>query len=163
MTDLNIMTNTSYDISLSPVAQHLSEQMEQLKTVLILNPELPVGVMANAAGVLAMSLAKQLPQLVGDNFQDQQQQTHLGITQYALPVLTVPLKELNTLRQTLFDYQDQMLVVDLSDATRRTRSYQDYQMDLAALPAEQVVYQGIALCGPKRLVNRFTGHLPLLR
>lgn len=163
MTDLNITTSVPYAPSLSPVAQQLSEQMTQLKTVLILNPELPAGVMANAAGVLAMSLARQLPELVGDDFQDQQQQIHLGITQYALPVLTLPVKELNTLRQTLFDYQDQLLVVDLSDATRRTRSYQDYKTDLAALPAEQVVYQGIALCGPKKLINRFTGHLPLLR
>ena len=131
------------------------------KAALVLNRNLPPGQLANTAAVLATTLGQRHPELVGADQLDASGGWHLGITQMALPVLSLDSKGLNELRHKL--WQAELTVVDVTKATTFTRSYEAYGQYLADNPHNQVQYQGVALFGPKKLVNRFTGNLPLLR
>lgn len=45
-------------------------EAENRKCVMILDEELPAGVLANAAGILGMTLGKQIPEVIGPDVLD---------------------------------------------------------------------------------------------
>src|SRR5215208_7555992 len=61
-----------------------------VKCVLVVADDLPPGLAANAAAVLALSLGRRLPDLVGPDVRDGGGTTHAGLTWIPLPVLRAP-------------------------------------------------------------------------
>lgn len=57
----------------------------------------------------------------------------------------------------------ELLAVDFTDAARRSHAYSHYAEALAASHADDPGYVGVLLLGPRRLVDRLTGGLLLLR
>lgn len=43
------------------------------------------------------------------------------------------------------------------------RTYGEFVEKMAAVPERELAYLGIALCGPRKQVDRLTGSIPLLR
>ncbi|WP_018693430.1 DUF2000 domain-containing protein [Algicola sagamiensis] len=137
--------------------------MSEKKCVLILDSQLPPGILANAASVLSVSLGRFAPEMVGEDMVDQLGDTRKGITTIAIPILKGDGLLLRQLREALKPYEDSLIVVDVTGATRTTRSYAEYQQAMRETPIEQTEYLGIALYGDKKLVNKFSGNLGLLR
>lgn len=137
--------------------------MSERKCVLIIDENLPLGVVANTAAVLAMSIGKLCPDMVGSDLFDAAGKVRRGITTMALPALKGNADLLRDLRARLQEYEPELIVVDLVGATRTTRSYEEYAEALAETPEDKQQYLGIALCGDKKVVNKFSGNLPLLR
>ncbi|WP_299580458.1 DUF2000 domain-containing protein [uncultured Microbulbifer sp.] len=137
--------------------------MSDRKFVLILDESLPPGVLANTAAVLAMSVGKLCPEIVGRDLFDSTGNVRRGITTMALPALKGNGELLRELRMKLQEYEPGLIVVDLIGATRTTKSYEEYAEVLSETPEEEQQYMGIALYGDKKIVNKFSGNLPLLR
>ncbi|MBP4050747.1 DUF2000 domain-containing protein [Chromobacterium violaceum] len=135
--------------------------MDDIRCVIVIDPDLPPGVIANTAAVLAMSLGKRHPELVGQDLPDARGQPRQGITTVPIPVLKGGADQLRALRAAASETG--LTLVELTSATRSTRSYQEYAAALAATPEEMVEYQGLALCGPGKRVRQLTGSLGLLR
>ena len=72
---------------------------------------------------------------------------------------------LNMIQGLLNEYQPEYLVVafDRPEPTFRHEAYADYKANLAQTSADELTYLGIAICGPKKLINGLTGQLGLLR
>ncbi|WP_461209086.1 DUF2000 domain-containing protein [Desulfocurvus sp. DL9XJH121] len=135
--------------------------IETCKCVIVIDPELPLGLIANTAAVLAVSLGRQAPDLVGGAVADASGTAHEGITRLPIPVLKARNGDLPELcgrarRAGLF-------VVDFTRAAQVSRHYDDYEARMAATPAGEQRYLGLALYGPAREVSRLTGSLGLLR
>lgn len=137
--------------------------MSESKCVLIIDENLPIGIVANTAAVLAMSIGKLCPDIVGKDLFDCAGNVRRGITTMALPALKGNGDLLRDMRVKLQEYEPDLVVVDLVAATRITTSYEEYAEALAETPENELQYQGIALYGDKRIVNKFSGNLPLLR
>jgi len=137
--------------------------MTDCKCVLILDPSLGPGLLANTAAILALSVGKRYPHWIGHDLVDAQGANHPGITTRAIPVLQATTDELRVLRQAARAYEAELQVVDLIDATLHTRSYAEYARAMATLSTEALSYHGLALVGSKKLVSRLTGSLTLLR
>lgn len=137
--------------------------MPDTKCVLIIDDSLPLGVIANTAAVLAASLGRLYPEMIGEDLRDHQGQVHEGITTMALPILKGTPALLKILRARLREVEPALQVVDLISATRTTRSYAEYAAVLAAGPDDAIQYQGLGLLGERALVTRLTGNLGLLR
>lgn len=137
--------------------------MSEQKCVLIIDEKLPLGIVANTAAVLAMSIGKLCPEIVGRDLFDAAGKARRGITTMALPALKGNVDLLRDLRGRLQEYEPGLVVVDLVGATRTTKSYEEYATALAETPEDRQQYLGIALCGDKKIVNKFSGNLPLLR
>jgi hypothetical protein len=133
------------------------------KCVLVIDEALPLGVITNTAAVLSLTLGKEIPSLIGRDLLDSSGATHRGITTVALPILKGTQSSLRSLREAVRPLEPALIVVDLIDATRTTKSYDAYAQELAKTPAEQLNYLGVALYGAAKAVNRFTGSLGLLR
>ncbi|MBY4675783.1 DUF2000 domain-containing protein [Marinobacterium arenosum] len=137
--------------------------MSEQKYVIVIDQTLPAGIIANTAAVLSLSVGKLSPEIVGDDFHDGEGRPHRGITTLPVPVLKGCAESVKQMRESARQYEPELMVIDLASATRTSRSYQEYQAQIQATPTDQLEYQGIALYGPKKLVNRLTGNLGLLR
>ena len=137
---------------------------ETEKCVLVIDEELPLGIIANSAAILGMTLGKRMPELVGTDVLDQDGRQHLGIIEIPLPILKASTDTLKELRSKLYDaaYSD-LLTVDFSDTAQSCKAYEDYICKMSNTPENKLSYWGIAICGNKKKVNKLTGSLPLLR
>ena len=137
--------------------------MSTQKCAIVIDQDLPVGVIANTAAVLSLTLGKQFPTLIGCDLQDSKGDRHHGITTAPIPILKGTRPALKDMREALKSYEPELTVVDLISATQTTKSYEDYADKLQGTPVDQLEYLGVALYGPLKVVNKFTGNLGLLR
>lgn len=134
------------------------------KCVMILDEELPAGVLANAAGILGMTLGKHIPEMIGPDVTDKNGRAHLGITAYPVPILKAGKDKLRQIREQLYEPDfDGCVAVDFSDVAQSCRTYEEFTDRAAAAEGESITYLGIGIWGTKKQVNRLTGSLPLLR
>lgn len=131
-----------------------------VKAVIVLSEVLPIGLKANIAAVMGMSLGKHRPELVGGPLATSDDVEILGITRIPIPVLTAPDHELPALWRKGMAID---LVVPFTEAALSTMTYDDYAARLGSESSEQMVLHGLLLIGDRKAVNRIVGHFPLLR
>lgn len=134
------------------------------KTVLVADATLPTGVLANTAAILGITLGARLPQIVGPDVSDGSGVLHPGITVLPLPVLKGDPLCLRQLRERLKEpvFQE-VYVADFSDVAQHCQRYEDYIVRAGQTAEADFTYLALLLSGPKALVNKLTGNLPLLR
>ena len=103
------------------------------KCVMVIDENLPLGIIANTAAVLGITLGKQ----------------HQII------------KELRS-RLYTEEFQ-QLTVVDFSDVAQSCNDYEDFTQKIGRTDEENLQYFGIAMYGNKKQVNKLTGSMGLLR
>ena len=131
------------------------------KCVVVLDETLPAGLAANAAAIMGITLGRQMPEAVGADVTDQSGRLHRGIIMFPVPVLKSSPEELRAIREKLYqpEFQD-LSAVDFSDLAQ---TYEEFTGKMAQIPEADLRYLGVAVCGPKKKVNKLTGHMPLLR
>ncbi len=140
------------------------EMNDNMKCVMIIDSELPIGVIANTSAILGVTLGKHIPDQVGDNVNDATNNTHLGIITIPITMLKGNKDLLKDLRKRLYspEFSD-LVVVDFSDVAQSCNIYSEYVARAASVPEPDHTYLGIALYGEKKKLNKLTGFLPLLR
>lgn len=133
-----------------------------MKVVIVLDKDLPVGVQANAAAVLAFSASGRLPGAVGCDLVDGDGSLHPGITNVPLPVLACEEEGLRALREKARSLP-QVACVDFPDVAQRARNYADYEASLGAAREADLRYLGLCIYGEPSSVRRLTGHLALVK
>ncbi len=134
------------------------------KCVLILDEQLPSGILANTAAILGITLGKMLPHVVGETVSDCDGNRHLGIIEFPVPVLKSTSGKIKEIRELLYDtnYSD-VTVVDFTDLAQGCRTYDEFIGKMEQAPGASLEYLGLAVCGPKKKINKLTGNMPLLR
>lgn len=132
------------------------------KCVIVLDQDLPVGLLANSSAVLALTIGKEVEGILGHDIEDGSGEIHKGITNTVLPILKTEKANLTTIREKA-NSLDGVIVVDFSDVAQRTKDYEDYAGQLKATKSNDLRYLGIALYGDKQAINSLTGSLSLLR
>jgi hypothetical protein len=135
-----------------------------MKIVMIINRELPIGLIANTAAVLGITAGKMFGEIVGsDNF-DLDGNVHAGITTKTIPILSGTKAQIKSIRDSLYgeDHLD-TTVIDFSEVAQKSLDYDAYTALLANLESAAIDYLGICIYGPMRKVTKLTGYLGLLR
>lgn len=137
---------------------------QRKKCVMVIDEGLPLGLAANTAAILGVTLGKQLPEVVGADVLDSRGREHLGIIEFPVPVLKGTPESLRQLRETLYapDFQD-LTVVDFSDLAQGCKTYEEFIGKMGETEERTLRYFGLAICGARKEVDRLTGSLPLLR
>lgn len=137
---------------------------QEQKCVMVVDEALPIGFIANTTAILGATLGKLNPEGIGETTYDRENQPHLGIVTYPIPILKTNKERLIELRMTLCqpDFQE-VTVVDFSDIAQTCSDYQLYMQRMRQTSLEQLHVYGVGLCGVKKKVNKLTGSLPLLR
>jgi len=138
--------------------------LENEKCVMVIDGRLPLGMAANAAAILGISLGKKMPEVVGTDVSDQTGNLHLGIIEFPVPILKGDGPCIKTIRERLYgpDFSD-LTTVDFSDLAQGCKTYGEFVEKMKNMPETDLNYLGIAICGPKKKVNKLTGNIPLLR
>lgn len=136
--------------------------MNDEKCVIVVDESLPLGLIANTAAILGITLGARLPEVVGEDVQDGGGKGHTGIIEFPVPILKADSEALKRLRLTLYEkeYSD-LTAADFTDIAQSCKTYGEFIDKIGA--AEELRYFGIAVCGARKKVNRLTGSLPLLR
>lgn len=137
---------------------------ENEKCVMVIDESLPLGVIANTAAIMGITLGKEMPGVVGRDVEDMSGKGHLGIIEFPVPILKGNAEIIRSIRNKLYepDYSE-MTVVDFSDLAQGCRTYEEYEEKLLGVPEDSLQYLGVAICGPKKKVNKLTGSMGLLR
>ena len=113
---------------------------------------------------LGITLGKKLPETVGPDVSDRNGRFHPGIIAIPVPILRASKEKLKELRLKLYDpCFSELTVVDFSDVAQSCNDYGEYISKAAQTDGDSFQYFGIGICGAKKLVNKLTGNLPLLR
>lgn len=134
------------------------------KCVMVIDERLPLGLIANTAAIMGITLGKEMPEVVGPNVTDQSGNWHLGIIEFPVPILKGSPEAIREIREKLYqpEFQD-LSVADFSDLAQGCKTYDEFIGKMAETPEHTLQYFGIAICGPKKKVNKLTGSMPLLR
>ncbi len=136
-----------------------------MKIAMVISKDIPLGLVANTAAILGISLSKIFQQdIVGGDIRDADGNVHIGITAQTIPVLAGSREQIKNIRDTLFDnaYSD-ITAIDFSEVAQKCLDYDNYDKMMSCLPSSDIYYLGICLYGPKKKVNKLTGNLGLLR
>ncbi|WP_320130099.1 DUF2000 domain-containing protein [uncultured Sphaerochaeta sp.] len=134
------------------------------KIVMVFAEDLPLGLIANTAGVFGMTLGKKFPELVDVDVQDSDGKFHAGITNVPIPILKASQEYLKEIRTMVYKQNyDDVFVVDFSDIAQGANTYSVYIEKMYAVSEKDLHYLGLCLGGNKKKINKLTGSLPLLR
>lgn len=134
------------------------------KCVMVLDERLPIGVIANTAAILGMTLGAKLPEIIGPDVSDQSGTVHLGIVAFPVPILKGTPDTIKALHAKLRQPEFQSLTAaDFSDLAQGCKTYTEFISKMAGTQELDLQYLGIAICGAKKKVNQLTGSIPLLR
>jgi len=136
----------------------------EIKCVMVIDENLPLGIITNTAAVMGVTLGKHFPHLVGVDVFDQTGNCHLGIIEFPIPILKGNPSLIKSLRESLYQSEfSELIVVDFSDVAQGCKTYDEFIGKIAAVPEADLTYFGLAICGNKKQINKLTGSMPLLR
>ena len=138
------------------------KNLEKTKCVLIVDNSLSVGEQANVAAVLAMTLGAKYSEIIGDDVYDGDDLRHPGITQLNLPVLAASKDILREIHSLAYE-NDEVSLVDFTCTAQRSRTYEEYSLQIKKIAESELRYIGIGLIGNKKYINKYTGNLKSLR
>lgn len=130
------------------------------KAAIIINPDLPVGLLANAVACITSGLFVDGKDFVGEEI--------VGKDVRYLPITKIPILILKPGQKPLADLcrQAQELELKYIAFTREAQSttnYEEYTKRVNGLSLNDVTLVGLGIVGEGEKVNSVTGSLPMLR
>jgi hypothetical protein len=135
--------------------------MSSAVCAIVLNRSLPPGRAANAAAVLAASVGRSHPEIIGPDVRDGSGEVHPGITSISFPILRADTEGLKAL--LLSGRQAGLGVCGFTDLAQGCHHYDEYTARMAATPGPQLSFAGVSLFGQRSAVKMLTGGLSLYR
>ena len=138
--------------------------LQNEKCVMVINEYLPLGIIANTAAIMGITLGKKMPEVVGADVTDKTGREHLGIIAFPVPILKGNAESLKAIREKLYEPEfSDLTVVDFSDLAQSCKTYDEFIGKMKNAAEVDLNYFGIAICGTKKKVNKLTGSMALLR
>ena len=93
-----------------------------MKCVMIVNEDLPRGIIANTTAALGISIASLQNGMIGKRLMDGNGRIHESVTNVPIPILSLPDNDIKTLYDNLLDLNDENLkVIGFNDVAQKSR------------------------------------------
>ena len=97
------------------------------KCVMVIDESLPLGIIANTAAIMGITMGKQMPEVVGADVYDRTGNEHLGIIEFPVPILKGNGEVIKTIRERLYEPEfSDLTVVDFSDLAQGCKTYDEF-------------------------------------
>jgi hypothetical protein len=140
---------------------HQEQAARPQRCVIVVDRDLPAGLAANAAAVLALTVGQRHPSLVGEPLVDASGCAHPGLIPIGIAVLAADQAQLATARDKAVAAQCD--VVSFPVQGQQTTDYAAFRDAVAAVATDALRYVGIALIGERKPVGRAVANLGLLK
>lgn len=138
--------------------------LQNEKCVMIIDENLPLGIIANTAAIMGITLGKEMPEVVGTDVYDKTDNKHLGIIEFPVPILRGNVDSIKAIREKLYEPEFlDLTVVDFSDLAQGCKTYDEFIEKMKVVSEDNLNYFGVAICGAKKKINKLTGSMALLR
>lgn len=140
----------------------MADVRETKKCVVVVDGDLPAGLMVNAAACLAVTLGERVEGINGEDATDGSGMIHPGLIPTGIAILQADAETVKEIRLKA-EGTEGVFVADFTDAAQGPRDYGEYLRNISQIPSEELKYFGVGLYGEKKPVGKLTGGLSLLR
>jgi hypothetical protein len=133
------------------------------RVAIIVDPDQPIGLLANSVAVTAAGLGAAVPEIGGQVLTDRDGRNLANSANRPIPVLQAVAADLSTLLARAIVCPPGAVVIPFPVFARTIHSFDDYQAAFREkdIVAERLIALGLA--GPDKWVRSLTGSLKLLR
>ena len=136
---------------------------QDLRIAIIVNPELPLGLIANTASAIAIGLGARLPALGNPPLTDSDRKVLDTSSNRPVPVLQAPPDVIAVAMRRALPIPDNAAVVPFPAFARALHDFNEYLEVFPEKTLDSEVIDGLGLAGPSQWVRSLTGSLKLLR
>jgi hypothetical protein len=138
-----------------------------LRLAIIVNPELPLGLIANTAGAIAIGLGATVPALAARRLTDRGDRAVDIISSQPVPILQADGAAIRALMLKALAWPDmgagERAVVPFPAFARSQHVYAEYAAAFSDRDLSEETIDGLGLAGPAKWIRSLTGALKLLR
>lgn len=132
------------------------------KSVVLVDEALPIGLAANAVGVVGVLLGRALDGFVGPPLKSRDGHLYSGVVLAPLPILAAPQMELRA-RYLRAAEDPGLIVFPLSTLAQSCTSYDEYEVMLSAADSVEIPLAALGVVGPRARVSKLVGSFPLFK
>ncbi|OYR08530.1 DUF2000 domain-containing protein [Brucella thiophenivorans] len=136
---------------------------EDLRLAIIVNPELPLGLLANTVGAISIGLGAKLPVIAARQLVDKNGVAIDISSDRPVPILQADGETIRALALKAADFEERQAVVAFPAFARSLHVYAEYEAIFPEKELATEVIDGLGIAGPSKWVRSLTGSLKLLR
>lgn len=136
---------------------------EDLRLAIVVNPELPLGLIANTVGAIAIGIGAAAPELAARRLADRQERSIDISSDRPVPVLQADHEAIRALTLKALALPCRRIVVAFPAFARAFNAYADYEAAFPGRDLAEETIDGFGLAGASKWVRSLTGSLKLLR
>ncbi|MNJ36944.1 hypothetical protein D3C77_317490 [compost metagenome] len=137
--------------------------IQDLRLAIVVNPNLPLGVLANTVGALSIGIGAKFPGLAARQLTDRQGLTIDISADRPVPVLQADEATIRLLMLKAMSDAEGRAVVPFPTFARSLHVFADYETAFPNCDLVSESIDGLGLAGPSKWVKSLTGSLKLLR
>lgn len=136
---------------------------EPIRLAVVVNPELPPGLLANTVAAVSIGLGARIPGLGGARLTDRAGRDIDISSNRPVPILAADAETLKALTLKAAALDAALAVVPFPAFARALHAYADYERTFPERDLAEEAIDGVAIAGPEKAVRSLTGSLRLLR
>jgi hypothetical protein len=137
---------------------------DDIRVAVIVAPDMPLGLVANSVGIIAVGLGAQCPHLADTELADSGGRRFGSVANRPMPVLQASRDTIRAVMlKAMAKRSDGAAIVPFPAFARAIHVFADYESALRHRSLDQEEIDGLGLAGPSPWVKSLTGSLKLLR
>ena len=137
--------------------------LPDIRLAIVINPDLPLGLIANTAGAIAIGLGAKFPGLAARQLVDRQERAIDISSNLPVPILQADAETIGLLLLKALPQQDERAIVPFPAFARSLHDYREYEATFPGRDLSEETIDGLGIVGPLKWVKSLTGSLKLLR
>ncbi|MEF0940704.1 DUF2000 domain-containing protein [Rhizobium sp. BR 362] len=137
--------------------------LPDIRLAIVINPDLPLGLIANTAGAIAIGLGARFPALAARQLMDMEGRAIDISSNMPVPMLQADADTIRSLLLNALPPQGERAVVAFPAFARSLHDYREYEATFPDRDLTMEAIDGLGIAGPTKWVKSLTGSLKLLR
>jgi len=137
--------------------------LPDIRLAIVINPALPLGLIANTAGAISIGLGAKFPALAARQLTDREERTIDISSNMPVPILQADAEIIRSLLLKTLPVENDRAIVPFPAFARSLHDYKEYEATFPDRDLAGEAIDGLGLAGPSKWVKSLTGSLKLLR
>ncbi len=137
--------------------------LPDIRLAIVINPTLPLGLIANTAGAISIGLGAKFPVLAARQLTDREERTIDISSNMPVPILQADAETIRFLLLKTLPVEDDRAIIPFPAFARSLHDYREYEATFPNRDLAGEAIDGLGLAGPSKWVKSLTGSLKLLR